>query len=182
MEQRNLHGPRIQERGSGDLKNSSGASPADRLDLPKIHVVEVTDIETTAAKIFARCRYAGSNGQTLWKAAAAFKVGLITESALASAVTAVSTLKPNNPPAYFRTVLAEKCGLSMGELSDLMRRVRISPVLPDGPPARPPERSQSQQPQKESVFNRPPPIRSIRTVESEMNATRNEYLNGAHSQ
>ena len=177
---KDIHGPRTEapetvDRGHADHKVLVSASPPVSSSTARV-TIAVSDCEDTAAKIFARCGYAGDQGQTLWKAAAAFKAGLIPENALASAVTAVAAVKPRNPPAYFRTVLAESCGLSLGDLGELLRRVRIAPLLPGGPPQR------QRPPDRPPTFRTPPAAgETNRDRESAINARRNAYLAAAES-
>lgn len=100
--------------------------------------VLATSIEDRVGEVFESMRYCGDQGQSVWLCVAAERVGVLSEHAIADAMAAVMAVRPADPPAYFRRVVAEKSGYSLGELKRELSRVKVLPRLPGGRPPRSP--------------------------------------------
>lgn len=113
------------ERKPSDLFVAPRPRPAER----KIaHVVAASEISELAANLFRTTRYRGDKGGTIWMAAAAQTLGLISEAAVKSA--AMLTGEKGGGPGYFRKVLWQKAGLERDELYALFGSIHVSPKCP----------------------------------------------------
>lgn len=113
-ESRNVYGPKDQ-----------------RDDLERVEV-SADQIAPRVALLFDRLGYIGDAGGTLWMAIAAIDAGVLSASDIGRSIEAVkaSETKPRDIIAFFRTVLAEKAGMSLEELKAAFSRIRVTPRLP----------------------------------------------------
>lgn len=133
----------VQEASEAYSRSMVSSDMVDYMDLKDSRsVVRIDEIADEAALLFERLRVQGpKGGQTLWKAAGALHVGLLSRHAVADACAAVQAMRAKgsrigSPVGYFRRVLASSSSLSDEELSALLRRVHVQPRLPEGPPER----------------------------------------------
>ncbi len=143
---------------------ASSVSPA--------HSTTADAISDLAGELFRVMRYGGDQGQSMWAAAAAVKLGLLDEACVATAARLAGEAAKG--PGYFRVVLCEKSGLSSALLNDLFRSLRVLPRMPG---KRPPPRAQVT-PMRS--IQRPPVAQSIRNIDAEINERRNAFLNLAN--
>ena len=166
-----VQGPR--KTGRADQTKPRSEEPVRR---PTI--VAVDQATPIAASLFERLGYTGSEGQTLWKAAAAQIAGTIPEAAVSSAAAACQAKRPRNPPADFRVALADVLEMTRGELSAEFASVRLAPFLPAAPPKHAPRR----QPRAQTQTPPPAPRHDEATLQQRQAATIHELARIANAE
>lgn len=106
---------------------TSDSGSSDRL------AIASSSLEITAAKIFRKCEYRGSDGGIFWQAAALVHKAAISENELWDACEA-ARLCGKNKPAYFRQSLSNALAKREIDLSESLKLFRITPSLPKSAP------------------------------------------------
>lgn len=99
--------------------------------------VDVSKAEPFARKIFSTIGYSGTNGGNIWGVAALMASGKIPEHWMVDSASGTKNRKskPDDPPAYFYSIVDEHARAAGQNLKSLLKTVRIVPNWPTGPPA-----------------------------------------------
>jgi len=103
---------------------------------PGTKCIAVEDAEPFARAIFKRLEYTGRRGANLWRTAALWSSGMISEADVVDAAEG-SRILAHDRPAYFYRSLEARLALRGIDLKPLLKAVRLEPRLPTGPPAPP---------------------------------------------
>jgi hypothetical protein len=115
--------------------NPEKAKPRKNAKPDKSHrmrtAVTVEEIADRAAGIFDACRYRGDDGGNLWGVAALMEteIGDLSEAEVFSACQGAA-LNGKDKPAHFYACLSESLAKRGEDLTQLLRRVNITPAWP----------------------------------------------------
>jgi len=94
----------------------------------------VSDLTATAGELFRRCGYAGEDGRNLWKLAGLLVAGRISEAELWDSAQGARECAARDRPAYVFAIVQDHLRRRGVDLTDELRKVRIQPTWPSGPP------------------------------------------------
>lgn len=92
------------------------------------------ELAPTAAEVFRRCGYRGSDGRNLWKLAAMLTAGAISEHELWDACQGARECAPRNRPAYVVAIAKGHLERRGADLRRELAKVRIEPLWPSEAP------------------------------------------------
>ncbi|TWU66469.1 hypothetical protein [Crateriforma conspicua] len=111
-------------------------------------------LEPTVRRLARSLRWPPGDAQTLWRVAAAFDAGLVSEADVADACRATALCSRGSPIGYFRRVLAERLELDADGMKRLLSTVRCIDRFPNQLPSR---RERAESATLPSAVTRPPP-------------------------
>lgn len=93
-------------------------------------------LEPIAGRILAALAWPAGDAQTVWRIAAAFRSGDLSEADVADSCRAAVACRARDPVAYMRTTLAGRLDLDRGQMRAFLSRYRCQGGFPEEPPQR----------------------------------------------